>query len=241
MEVSMAQYVQILILGLSLGGVFALMSSGLTLIFGVMRIVNLAHAAFIVIAAYISYWAFNNIGLDPILSILITFPTMFLLGVLVYRVLFSKVIENTRFVEITVLLTFALGLVIEGLLTYFYTGIYRSTTPRYATDTLHLGSILFSRRPVLCNRDQHSAPDWALGILAHDPVGLCNSGYNSKPHSCKDRRCKCTPDIDDHFWIGYRSGWRIRLFGKFLVYLFPCQTRGMGNHHIGSDCLGWYG
>jgi branched-chain amino acid transport system permease protein len=139
----MAQYMQILILGLSLGGVFALMSSGLTLIFGVMRIVNLAHAAFIVMAAYIAYWAFRNFGVDPIVSILITLPVMFLFGVLVYRLLFSKVIENPRFVEITVLLTFALSLVIEGLLTYFFTGIYRSTTPRYTTSTLHFGSFYF--------------------------------------------------------------------------------------------------
>jgi branched-chain amino acid transport system permease protein len=139
----MAQYMQILILGLSLGGVFALMSSGLTLIFGVMRIVNLAHAAFIVMAAYIAYWAFRTFEIDPIVSILITLPVMFLVGLLVYRLLFSKVIENTRFVEITVLLTFALSLVIEGLLTYFYTGIYRSTTPRYATSTLHFGTFYF--------------------------------------------------------------------------------------------------
>jgi branched-chain amino acid transport system permease protein len=139
----MAQYMQILILGLSLGGVFALMSSGLTLIFGVMRIVNLAHAAFIVMAAYIAYGAFRNFGVDPIVSILITLPVMFLFGVLVYRLLFSKIIENPRFVEITVLLTFALSLVIEGLLTYFFTGIYRSTTPRYTTSTLHFGSFYF--------------------------------------------------------------------------------------------------
>jgi branched-chain amino acid transport system permease protein len=139
----MAQYMQILILGLSLGGVFALMSSGLTLIFGVMRIVNLAHAAFIVMAAYIAYWAFRNFAVDPIVSILITLPVMFLFGLLVYRLLFSKVIENPRFVEITVLLTFALSLVIEGLLTYFFTGIYRSTTPRYTTSTLHFGTFYF--------------------------------------------------------------------------------------------------
>ena len=139
----MAQYMQILILGLSLGGVFALMSSGLTLIFGVMRIVNLAHAAFIVMAAYIAYGAFRNFGVDPIVSILITLPVMFLFGVLVYRLLFSKIIENPRFVEITVLLTFALSLVIEGLLTYFFTGIYRSTNPRYTTSTLHFGSFYF--------------------------------------------------------------------------------------------------
>ncbi len=52
----MTQVIQILLLGLMLGGVYALMASGMTLIFGVMRIVNLAHAAFIVLGAYITFW-----------------------------------------------------------------------------------------------------------------------------------------------------------------------------------------
>ena len=139
----MTQISQIIILGLSLGGVFALMSSGMTLIFGVMRIVNLAHAAFIVMAAYIAYWAFKLLGMDPILSIVITIPVMYLFGLLVYRLLFAKLIDNPRFVELTVLITFALSLVIEGLLSYFFTGIYRSTTPSYATDTLNFGPFYF--------------------------------------------------------------------------------------------------
>ena len=58
----MIDMIQILILGLSLGGVYALMSSGLTLVFGVMRIVNLAHAVLMVAAAYIAYWGFVLLG-----------------------------------------------------------------------------------------------------------------------------------------------------------------------------------
>ena len=60
----MIQIIQVLILGLALGGVYALMSSGMTLIFGVMRIVNLAHAAFIIMAAYISFWLFKTWQVD---------------------------------------------------------------------------------------------------------------------------------------------------------------------------------
>lgn len=62
----MIQVLQIVILGLALGGVYALMSSGMTLIFGVMRIVNLAHSAFIVMAAYLAFWLFK--ALTPIRS-----------------------------------------------------------------------------------------------------------------------------------------------------------------------------
>ena len=112
-----------------MGGVYALMSSGMTLIFGVMRIVNLAHSAFIVMAAYLAFWLFKTFNLDPILSLVITMPVMFLVGMVYYRVLFASRADNPRFTDITVLITFATGLVIEGVLAFIFTGIYRSTTP----------------------------------------------------------------------------------------------------------------
>lgn len=139
----MTQVIQILILGLSLGGVYALMASGLTLIFGVMKIVNLAHGAFIIIAAYIALIAFQSLGIDPLLSLLITMPLMFLFGVVLYKLLLARVADDPRFIDLTVLFTFALGLIIEGVLAYFFTGIYRSTTPAYATDTLTFGPFYF--------------------------------------------------------------------------------------------------
>jgi branched-chain amino acid transport system permease protein len=139
----MVQFFQILILGLSLGGVYALMASGLTLIFGVMRIVNLAHAAFIIIAAYLTYGLFQTFQMDPLLTMLVTVPGMFFFGMLVYKLLFSRLAESARFVDSTVLLTFALGLVVEGTLSYLFSGIYRSTTPRYATAALNFGPLYF--------------------------------------------------------------------------------------------------
>jgi branched-chain amino acid transport system permease protein len=135
----MIQIIQILMLGLALGGVYALMSSGMTLIFGVMRIVNLAHSAFIVMAAYLAFWLFKLWHVDPIVSVLITAPVMFLVGIVYYKVLFASRADNPRFTDITVLITFATGLVIEGLLAFFFTGIYRSTTPVYAQKSFIFG------------------------------------------------------------------------------------------------------
>jgi branched-chain amino acid transport system permease protein len=136
----MTQMVQVFILGMSLGGVYALMAAGLTIVFGVMRIVNIAHAAFMFIAAYITYFLFKSFGIDPILSIVVTMPAMYLLGVIVYRLVFARVADNSRFTELTVLLTFSLALVIEGLLGALFTNIYRSTNPRYATDAILFGN-----------------------------------------------------------------------------------------------------
>lgn len=137
----MVNILQLIILGFSLGGVFALMASGLTLIFGVMKIVNLAHAALILVAAYVALFLFERLGIDPIPSIFITMPVMFLLGLVIYRLLFHRIADSARYADSTVLLTFALALVIEGVLGYFFSGIYRSTTPEYATDTITLGTL----------------------------------------------------------------------------------------------------
>lgn len=132
---------QTLILGLVLGGVYALMASGLTLLFGVMRIVNLAHGAFMLLAAYGAFFLFTGWGVDPLVSLLVTMPSMFLFGVLVHRFLFPRLEGSDRYSEMTVLLTFGLALVLEGLLGYFFTGIFRSTSPSYSTEALRLGDL----------------------------------------------------------------------------------------------------
>ncbi len=81
----MIEFLQVLILGICLGFVYALMVSGLTLIFGVMRIVNLAHPILIICGAFVSYWLFILIGLDPILSIPIAGLVVAALGVVIYK------------------------------------------------------------------------------------------------------------------------------------------------------------
>lgn len=135
----MTNLVQVLLLGIALGGVYALMASGLTLVFGVMRIVNIAHASFMMIGAYITYWAFHIFGVDPIVSILISMPLMFLLGLVIYRLIFYNLAGSARHGELTVLLTFSLALIIEGGLGFFFTNTYRSTNPSYTATAIFVG------------------------------------------------------------------------------------------------------
>jgi branched-chain amino acid transport system permease protein len=135
------QALQLLILGLMLGGVYAVMASGMTLIFGVMRIVNLAHATFILFAAFLSYYLFEGAGVDPIVSLAIIIPVMFVLGVVVYLVLFPRIENSPRFVESTVLLTFGLALVAEGLMSRGFTGTYRIVKPSYGTQAFLFGDL----------------------------------------------------------------------------------------------------
>lgn len=132
---------QVLILGTLLGGVYALMASGLTLLFGVMRVVNLSHAAFVVLAAFLSYYLFDGLGIDPLLSMFIALPIFFVLGAALYRLLFPRIEGSPKFPEMTVLLTFGLAFIVEGLMSYFFTGIYRTVNPPYARDAIILGDL----------------------------------------------------------------------------------------------------
>ncbi|MGZ5384631.1 MAG: branched-chain amino acid ABC transporter permease [Acidimicrobiia bacterium] len=145
----MTHLIQVAILGLLLGGVYALMAADLTLAFGVMRIVNLAHAAFIIASAYISFFALEQLGIDPLISVLFVMPAMFLFGVAVYQVLFRRIEGSPRFGEMTVLLTFGIAIIVEGLLGFAFTGIYRQATPKYANDAFIFAGRLLPEGDIL--------------------------------------------------------------------------------------------
>jgi branched-chain amino acid transport system permease protein len=123
--------VQAVILGVLVGGVYALMASGLTLVFGIMRVINVAQGAFVVLGAYLSYSLFKAFGIDPFLSILLLSPLMFVLGVGVHR-LFIRSLRSESREEMSLLVTWATALAIEGALSVAYTTTYRSTIPSYA-------------------------------------------------------------------------------------------------------------
>ena len=129
--------IQTLILGLLVGGVYALMSSGLTLIFGVMRVINVAHGAFLILGAYLTYQLFQTYKLDPFVSILITVPLLFGMGWFIQRVILQR-IGNPE--QTSVLVTFALALVIEGALGRIFQTTARSVNPTYSAATITLAS-----------------------------------------------------------------------------------------------------
>ena len=137
----MEQIIQTLILGLALGGVFALMGSGLSLVFGVMRIVNLAHPALIIAGAYVTYWGFRLYGIDPLVMLPVAAVILAAIGVLLYKLVFEREARSAKYSEMTVLLTFATAMIVEGALGGMFTNTQRVTSPSYATDAIFLGNI----------------------------------------------------------------------------------------------------
>ncbi|MBX5447599.1 MAG: branched-chain amino acid ABC transporter permease [Acidothermus cellulolyticus] len=110
------------------------MASGQTLIFGVMRVINLAQGALVVVAAFLAYTLFGRFHIDPFLAILITTPILFLIGVAI-QWLFLRPLRADDLAEMSLLVTFAVALGLEGILTLVYKTDYRSIKPVYANDS----------------------------------------------------------------------------------------------------------
>ena len=142
----MNELLQTLILGLLLGGVYALAASGLTLIFGVMRVINIAHGAFLILGAFVTYWLWDGFGVDPLLAIVLTTPIVFALGWVTYWVVVSPV--RTAPMASTVLLTFGLALVLEGAMGEVWGNNSTAIRPAYGDESFTLGELFLPKAQV---------------------------------------------------------------------------------------------
>jgi branched-chain amino acid transport system permease protein len=123
--------IQGLILGVLTGGVYALMASGQTLIFGIMKVVNLAQGAMVILGAYLAYQLFTSFGLDPFLAIPVTTAAMFGLGVGV-QLAFLRPLRREDKAELSLLVTFAVALLVEGVIGVVWSTTRRSINTSYA-------------------------------------------------------------------------------------------------------------
>ncbi|WP_251328472.1 branched-chain amino acid ABC transporter permease [Haloplanus pelagicus] len=126
--------VQIVIFGILTGGVYALIAMGLSLIFGVMDVVNFAHGAYLMLAMYSSYFAWSILGIDPFLSILLVAPTFFVFGVISERLVIHPIIDEPDFAQIFA--TVGLIWVFENTAHYFWGADPRGISSGYGGVTV---------------------------------------------------------------------------------------------------------
>ncbi|MBU1154868.1 MAG: branched-chain amino acid ABC transporter permease [Proteobacteria bacterium] len=132
-------FLQVLINGLFLGGVYALISLGLTLIFGVVRVINFAHGEILMISMYASFFCFSVLGLNPYLSLIIVIPGMFLVGMLIDQVIIRPIRNAPSYMQIFA--TVGLSVVLINLALVFFSGDYRSINLAFAKQVVHMGDI----------------------------------------------------------------------------------------------------
>ena len=122
----MAIFLQSLISGVLIGGVYALIGIGLTIIFGVMRVINFAHGDILMIGMYLTYELFTLFHIDPFVSILITIPVMFLFGGLLQKIFINRI--QGALPQNQILLTIGLGLIMSNTMMLVYTSNYKIIT-----------------------------------------------------------------------------------------------------------------
>ena len=132
--------IQILVNGVLLGGLYAVMALGLALVWGVLNIVNLAHGAFIMLGAYLSWHLYTYLGIAPFLGLPITAVVMFAVGYAMQRGLLNLVVRAPMFN--TLLITFGLEVVLTYLAQLAFSADFRTINPSYAGNSIQLGTVV---------------------------------------------------------------------------------------------------
>lgn len=128
--------------GLLIGFMYALIAIGLTLIWGVMNIVNFAHGDFLMVGMFTSFWLYTLYGIDPLFSIPICTLLLFVMGLLIYRFIVSKVMSGPMLAQLVV--TFGLSIFISNLAVYFWTPDFRLIAKPLLSGTWDIGGVLLS-------------------------------------------------------------------------------------------------
>jgi branched-chain amino acid transport system permease protein len=132
---------QVIISGLLLGGVYALFAIGMNMIFGVMRVINLAHGELIMLGAYLTYFLYAKGGVNPLLTLPVSAVVMFGFGLVVERGLIERTVNQPLLASL--LLTFGLSTFLMGTALYFWTADFRSVP--YLTGSVEIGGLNLSK------------------------------------------------------------------------------------------------
>jgi branched-chain amino acid transport system permease protein len=133
---------QLLLSSVLLGSIYALIAVGLTLIFGVMRVVNFAHGEFVMLGMYLTFWAFTLLALDPYVVLFLALPIFFLAGWVTYALVMRGVVRASHNVQIFT--TVGLSIALQNVALVLWTGDFRFVRPEYYSVVLRLGPTAFN-------------------------------------------------------------------------------------------------
>lgn len=140
---SLESFVQTLVFGVFVGGIYGIAAMGLALAFGVLKMLNIAHGELLMLGGYVSFWAFATWGIDPFVSILLTIPALFLVGLLLDRVVYRHIVrlQGEEKIKNSLLVSFGLILVIQNMAQWGFTADERAIQAAYTGTGLNLAGI----------------------------------------------------------------------------------------------------
>ena len=142
----MELFLNALVSGLLLGGFYAAVTLGLTIAFGQLDIVNIAHPAFVIVGSYVTYMLKTEIGIDPVLSGIIVAPVFFVVGAVIYRVYYASFERTGQEALSGLAFFFGLMFIIEVMLIMIYGVDYRLVGAPYIGSSWQLGPIIVPLR-----------------------------------------------------------------------------------------------
>ena len=136
--------IQTLVFGLFVGSLYGVAAIGLSLVFGVMKILNVAHGELMMLAGYVSYFAFSLFHIDPFISLFISVPLLFLFGLLLDRVVYRYIHSLTGEAKIknSLLVSFGLTLIFQALAIQFFTADERAIQTSYSGSGFNVGGVI---------------------------------------------------------------------------------------------------
>ena len=217
---------QLLVSGLLTGGLYALISVGLTLVFGVLRVVNFAHGEYMTIAMYCCFFLWHGLGLDPYVAAVVVIPFLFVLGLLTERLLIRPTLEAPHVVQVFV--TFALSLWFQNLFLMIFTSDFLSVRTEMARQTVSAGVVSFSLLRM--------AAFLAAMALAGGLILFLKYSYFGKAirATAQDRRSArlVGVDVDRVYAVTFGIGCAlVGAAGVLLSPLFPV------NPYVGADMI----
>jgi branched-chain amino acid transport system permease protein len=131
---------QLMVQGIWLGGIYGLIAVGLSLIFGVMGVINFAHGQMMVMAMYVSYWIFVLFGIDPYLSLVIVAAVIFVLGYAIQSTVVNRILDYPEAMQVLPLVS--LGLILENMALLFWGPDHRSPQTVLSLQTFWIGPVM---------------------------------------------------------------------------------------------------
>jgi branched-chain amino acid transport system permease protein len=135
----------LLVQGILIGSIYGLIALGLTLIFGIMRVINFAHGTLLMVSMFIAFWSVNTFGLSPYLTLIVVVPAMFAIGYLINLGLIQRVLNKESDVREPIgalVLTFGLSVLLENVFLAVFGPNYHSIKASFASETVELGSVI---------------------------------------------------------------------------------------------------
>lgn len=128
-----------IIMGILVGGLYTLIALGLSLVFGVMKLLNVAHGDLVIFGSYFAYSVMTHMGIDPILSLVMGIPLLFAVGFIIQKFLMAKAFR--RSMEAPLIIAFGISLVLENTLQVIFSPMSKGLSTSYSMESLTIGEI----------------------------------------------------------------------------------------------------